>query len=172
MINRPQPDEYSDYMGRYINLVGDEPILDILAHQQESTYNLFMQLAKDKAGYTYADGKWTVKEMLGHMIDAERTFAYRILAFSREETELPGFDQDVYMLKATFNDRTLLDLAEEFKFTRQANMYLYRSITDAQSIQKGIASGNPVSVRALLYITAGHVMHHVNILMERYLVGN
>jgi uncharacterized damage-inducible protein DinB len=171
MINRPLPDEYSDYTSRYVNLVGNEPILDILENLQESTYNLFMQLGPDKANYAYADGKWNIKEMLGHMIDAERTFAYRVLCFSREETALPGFDQDVYMLKATFNNRSLEDLANEFKTTRQSNLYLFRSLTEEQLTQKGIASGNPVSVRALLYIAAGHELHHINILKEKYLVG-
>jgi uncharacterized damage-inducible protein DinB len=171
MISRPQPNEHSEYTATYINLVGTDPILDILENQKNSTYKLFIALSADKGDYVYADGKWTIKEMLGHMIDAERTFAYRILSFSREETELPGFDQDVYMLKATFNTRTMQSLADEFKATREANMYLYKSLTDAQSLQMGIASGSPVSVRALLYIAAGHVMHHVNILMERYLIN-
>ena len=172
MINRPQPNEYSEFTATYVNLVGTDPILDILENQKESTYKLFMELTADKADHAYADGKWTIKEMLGHMVDAERTFAYRVLSFSREETDLPGFDQDVYMLKATFNQRSIESLAAEFKTVREANMYMYRSLTDEQSMQMGIASGSPVSVRALLYIAAGHCMHHVNILMERYLVGN
>ena len=172
MIGRPQPDEYTKFTAAYVNLVGTDPILEILQNQEESTFKLFMELNADKADYAYADGKWTIKEMLGHMVDAERTFAYRILSFSREETDLPGFDQDVYMLKATFNQRSLQSLASEFKIVREANMYLYNALTDEQSMQMGIASGSPVSVRALLYIAAGHCMHHVNILMERYLVGN
>jgi uncharacterized damage-inducible protein DinB len=168
MINRPQPDEYSAYTSTYVNLVGDEPILDILTSQKESTYNFFMGL-KDKADYAYAEGKWNIKEVLGHMIDAERTFAYRLLCFSREEVELPGFDQDAYFMKATFNSRTLEDLANEYKAVREANLYLFRSLSETQLTQKGIASGNPVSVRALLYILAGHEMHHIKILKERYL---
>ena len=103
------------------------------------------------------------------MTDAERTFGYRVLCFSREETVLPGFDQDVYSLKATFNSRSLEELADEFKAVRESNMYLFRSLSDQQQTQKGIASGNPVSVRALLYISAGHELHHLNILKERYL---
>jgi len=122
-----------------------------------------------KADYAYADGKWTVKQVLGHMADTERVFAYRALAFSREAIELPGFDQDVYMEKATFNTRNLEDIADEFKTVRESSLYLFRSLSDEQQIQKGIASGNPVSVRALAYMIAGHEMHHIKILKERYL---
>ena len=169
MINRPQPEEYAPYYAKYINLVGDEPIIEILDGLKASTYQFFKSLPSGKAGYAYGEGKWTIKEVLGHMMDAERTFAYRVLCFSREETILPGFDQEVYMLKATFNSRTLDDLADEFKAVREANLYLFRSLTAEQTIQKGIASGNPVSVRALLYMIAGHELHHLNILKERYL---
>jgi len=169
MINRPQPDEYSAYVARYVDLVGNKPILKILEQLQQSTYNLFTNLSADKANYAYAEGKWTIKQVLGHMADSERVFAYRAFAFSREAIELPGFDQDVYMEKTTFNSRSLEDIANEFKTVRQSTLYLFRSLTEEQSTQKGIASGNPVSVRALAYITAGHEMHHIKILEERYL---
>ena len=169
MINRPQPDEYPAYAAGYVNLVGNGPILEILEYQQQNTYNFFVKMDPDKAGYTYADSKWTVKQVLGHMVDTERVFAYRALVFSREAVELPGFDQDVYMEKATFNSRTLEDIANEFKSVRESSLHLLRSITDEQQTQKGIASGNPVSVRALAYLIAGHEMHHIKILKERYL---
>jgi len=168
MTNRPQPDEYAPYYGKYIALVGNEPIIKILEDLKDSSYQFFKSLPANKADHSYDEGKWTIKEVLGHMMDAERTFAYRVLCFSREETILPGFDQDVYMLKATFNSRTLGELADEFKAVREANLYLFRSLTKEQETQKGIASGNPVSVRALLYIIAGHELHHLNILKERY----
>ena len=169
MINAPQPEEYAPYYAGYVNLVGDEPILEILEGLKDSTYEFLKSLPPQKADYAYAEGKWTIKEVLGHMTDAERTFGYRVLCFSREETVLPGFDQDVYSLKATFNSRSLEDLADEFRAVRESNLYLFRSLTRQQQTQKGIASGNPVSVRALLYISAGHELHHLNILKERYL---
>jgi uncharacterized damage-inducible protein DinB len=169
MINRPQPDEYPAYAAGYVNLVGNGPILEILQYQQQSTYNFFVTMDPDKAGYAYADGKWTVKDVLGHIVDTERVFAYRALVFSREAIELPGFDQDVYVDKATFNSRSLVDIANEFKAVREASIYLCRSFSDGQQTQKGIASGNPVSVRALAYLIAGHEMHHVKILKEKYL---
>ena len=169
MINRPQPDEYPAYAAGYVNLVGNGPILEILEYQQQNTYNFFVRMDPDKANYKYADGKWTVKEVLGHIVDTERIFAYRALVFSREAIELPGFDQDVYVDKATFNSRTLEDIANEFKTLRESSLYLFRSISDEQQTQKGIASGNPVSVRALAYLIAGHEMHHIKILKEKYL---
>ena len=168
MISRPLPNEYPAYAAGYVNLVGEGPILEILKQQQQSTYNLFIG-QKDKENYAYADGKWTVKEVLGHIIDTERVFSYRAFAFSRKSIELPGFDQDVYIHTSTYNSRTLEDVANEFKAVRESSLYLFRAITEGQSTQKGIASGNPVSVRALTYMTAGHELHHIKILMGKYL---
>ena len=169
MINRPIPDEYSAYAARYVDLVGNDPILEILERQKEESYNLFTSLSAEKALYTYAEGKWTIKQIVGHMADTERVFAYRALVFSRESVTLPGFDQDVYMEQATFNSRPLEDLANELKTVRESSLYLFRSLTEAQSTQKGIASGSPFSVRAFAYMIAGHEMHHMKILKERYL---
>ncbi len=169
MINRPQPDEYPAFAAKYVDLVGYAPILEILEQQQQNSYNFFKGIDPGKGGYSYAEGKWTIKQVLGHMIDTERIFAYRALVFSHESIELPGFDQDVYMENATFNSRSLEDLANEFKVVRESSLYLFRSLSDGQQTQKGIASGNPVSVRALAYMTAGHELHHIKILKERYL---
>jgi uncharacterized damage-inducible protein DinB len=169
MIERPQADEYPAYAAKYVDLVGNGPIIEILEYLQQMTYNFFLRIDPGKASYAYADGKWTVKQVLGHIIDTERVFAYRALVFSREAIELPGFDQDVYMEKATFNERSLEDLAEEFRTIRESTLYLLKSMTDEQSKQKGIASGNPVSVRGLAYMMAGHEMDHIKILKERYL---
>ena len=169
MIERPQADEYSAFAARYVDLVGNGPIIEILEYLQQMNYNFFLRLDPDKASYAYAEGKWTVKQVLGHMADTERVFAFRALAFSREAIELPGFDQDVYMEKATFNERSLEDIAEEYRTVRESTLFLLKSLTEEQSKQKGIASGNPVSVRGLAYMIAGHEMHHIKILKERYL---
>jgi uncharacterized damage-inducible protein DinB len=168
MNNRPTPDEYAPYYGTYINLVGDEPILDILEELKESTYTFFSDIDGNKADHAYAEGKWTIKEVLGHLIDAERTFAYRALAFARGQAELPSFDENIYVEKGNFGTRLLTDLTAEFRQVREGNMYFFKSLTTDQLNTKGIASGHPVSVRALLYITAGHEIHHLNILNERY----
>lgn len=169
MINRPNPDEYSEYAGRYINLVGDGQIVGILESQKEESCRLFTGIGEEKSKYAYADGKWTIKQMLGHMADTERIFAYRALVFSHESITLPGFDQDVYMQKATFNSRPLEDLVNEFKAVREASIYLFKWMTDEQSKQKGIASGSPFSPRAYAYMIAGHEVYHWGILKERYL---
>jgi uncharacterized damage-inducible protein DinB len=169
MIERPQPDEYPPFAAKYVDLVSNGPIIEILEYLQQMNYNFFLRIDPDKASYAYAEGKWTLKQVLGHMADTERVFAYRALVFSRESIELPGFDQDVYMEKATFNDRTLEDLAEEFRTVRETTLYLLKSLTEEQTRQKGIASGNPVSVRGLAYMIAGHELHHIKILKERYL---
>lgn len=169
MISRPNPDEYSEYAGRYVNLVGNEPILDILERQKAESYKLFTGLGEEKAAYAYAEGKWTIKQMIGHMADTERIFAYRALVFSRESITLPGFDQDVYMEQATFNSRPLEDLANELKCVRESSIFLFKSLADAQSMGKGIASGSTFSTRAYAYMIAGHEAHHWNILKDRYL---
>ena len=170
MINRPQPDEYSVYPARYVNLVGDGNIVDLLQAQKDTIIDLFTaKLGNAKADYAYAEGKWTVKQVLGHMIDTERVFAYRALVFSREAIELPGFDQDVYTDNSNFANRSLEDLVEEYGVVRDSSIYLFKYMNEKQLTQKGIASGNPVSVRALAYMIAGHELHHINVMKERYL---
>ena len=170
MSNQPKPDEYSPFHHNYISKLGDGDIVAILSELKDSSYNFLINIPAAKADYAYAEGKWTIKEVIGHMIDAERTFGYRILAFSRGQKELPGFEEDEYVARSTFKSRTLADLAEEFRSVREANMFLFRSLTLQQLLATGIANGNIISVRALLYIAAGHEMHHVNLIKERYLV--
>jgi uncharacterized damage-inducible protein DinB len=169
MSSQPKPEEYSPFHNNYISNVGDAPIVDVLSDLNTSTYNFLNGIPADKADYAYAEGKWTIKQVIGHMIDAERTFAYRILAFSRGQAQLPGFDEDEYVARSTFNSRTISDLIEEFKLVRESNIFLYRSLNQQQLLATGIANGNIISVRALLYIAAGHEMHHVNLIKERYL---
>ncbi|RYE20683.1 MAG: DinB family protein [Sphingobacteriales bacterium] len=169
MITKPQPGEYAAQPGTYVKLIGDdEDILTVLATQRDISYNLFKDMTDEQANYSYASGKWTVKQMLGHMIDAERTFAYRAFAFSRGQAELPGFDQDIYVDNSNFDALTISDLAEEFKLLRDANLYLFRSITPEQELRTGIASGHPVTVRAIVYIAAGHERYHYNLLRDQY----
>jgi hypothetical protein len=168
-MNKPKTDEYAQFYSGYISMVGEGPILTLLEDLKDSSYTLFTSLTDEQGNYAYAEGKWTIKELLGHMIDAERTFAYRILAFSRGQEELPGFDENIYVENATFNNRSVIDLAKEFRATRAANLYLLRSLSDKQIAATGIANGSKVSVRALIYIMAGHELHHVKIIKERYL---
>ncbi|MGZ3751513.1 MAG: DinB family protein [Mucilaginibacter sp.] len=168
MIHKPQPDEFVPFYNTYISKVPDGDVLELLKQLKDSSYALFSNLSDEKANYAYAEGKWTVKEALGHMIDTERTFAYRLFCFSRNFVELPGFDQDVYVDNANFNTRTIQSLAAEFRATRESNIYMIESLTDEQLNRKGIASGNQATVRAMVYMLAGHEIHHLGILKERY----
>jgi uncharacterized damage-inducible protein DinB len=170
IITKPTIDEYAPFYANYVAQNGDADVIQILTELKDSTYKLFNSLPQEKADYAYAPGKWRLKQLLSHMIDAERVFAYRVLCFSRgDKNALPGFDENDYVEQAELSIRTLNDLAQEFKALREANLYLYRSITTEQSLITGVASGKAVSVRALLYIIAGHEIHHVNVIKERYL---
>jgi uncharacterized damage-inducible protein DinB len=168
-MNKPQPDEYAGFNGNYIDMVEDGAAFETLERSKDNSYNFFSTLSDDQANHAYAEGKWSIKEVLGHMIDAERTFAYRILCFSRGQKELPGFDENEYVQKATFRDRDIKDLAEEFRLVRESNLYLFKSLSPQQLTATGIANGNKISVRALLYITAGHELHHHKVIKENYL---
>lgn len=169
MINKPQPDEYVSFHNTYISKVPEGDVLKLLEQLRESTYNLFNSMSEEKAMHAYAEDKWTLKQTLGHMIDTERTFAYRLLCFSRNYIELPGFDQDIYVANANFNQRSIQSLASEFRASRESNIYMIAALTDEQLDKRGIASGNNVSVRALVYMLAGHELHHLKIIKERYL---
>lgn len=166
-MNRPQPNEYPIWGETYISKV-DRDIFDILNDQVQSLPTLFRANA-DKADYAYSEGKWTLKEMLGHIIDTERVFAYRITCFARKEQQpLPGFEEDDYVLNARFTERDLEDLIEEFIALRKANLYLFRSLNEEELERKGIASGREINVKSILFIVGGHIIHHVSILKERY----
>jgi uncharacterized damage-inducible protein DinB len=170
MIKRPLDEgEYPPYAAKYVNLVGNGPIIEILEYLQQTTHHFFTRMDPDKGKYAYAEGKWTVKQVLGHMIDTERVFAYRALVFARDPLALPGFDQDAWMVNTNFNERTLEDLANEFNAVRETTLYFLKTVTEEQSTQKGTASGFPVSVRGLAYMVAGHELHHLKLLKELYL---
>ncbi|HEX3384112.1 MAG TPA: DinB family protein [Mucilaginibacter sp.] len=170
MINRPQPDEYPPFASVYVGHVETTDVLSLLTKSRDSTFQLFSNMSEEQAMHAYAPGKWTLKQVLGHMIDTERTFAYRAFVFSRNNIELPGFDQDIYIANNDFNSRTIRDLALEFTAVRESTLYLYRAFSEDQLLRRGVASGNPVSVRGLVYMTAGHELHHLKLIQERYLV--
>ena len=157
------------FFDRYINLVDDIAIDDALRQFGQS----YLEKEKDnlvKLGDdVYAPGKWTVKDIIQHIIDAERIFAYRALRIARyDKTPLPGFEENVYALHTTASSRTLDDLLHEFYSVRAANIILFKSFNDDMLQNEGISSGNPVSVLALGFTIAGHTIHHVNVLRERY----
>lgn len=167
-MHKPEPAAYEQFYGKYIKLVDQAPILQTLETLKTSTYQLLSSLTDEQANYAYAPEKWTIKQVAGHLIDAERTFAYRVLAFSRGQAELPGFDENVYVELSNSNNRTIQDLASEFRTVRHSNLYMLRTLTPAQLVAHGVANGRQVQVNTILYIMAGHEVHHLNILKERY----
>lgn len=167
-MNRPQTHEYPAWGETYIKLV-DGDVMEIL-ERQATEFADFINSLVEKSDYAYAPGKWTIKEVIGHIIDAERVFIYRLTCFARAEQQpLPGFEEDDYVANAHFSDRSLLSLSHEFALLRKANLYLFKSLTEAELDRKGTASGKEISVRAILFVTAGHIIHHQQIIKERYL---
>lgn len=167
------PDEYASYYQTYIDAVGGEAdLLDEMEISMHRTIKFVQDIPMDKFDYRYAEGKWTIKEILQHLIDAERIFAYRALRFSRSDaTPLPGFDENKYadVVNPVANKRHLKDLLTEFTAVRHATITLFKSFTEEDLQKKGIASENAMSVRALGFVTIGHQNHHMKVFRERYL---
>jgi hypothetical protein len=165
----PQAEEFPIFYKGYVDTVSDD-VLTELEQQIESFSALLRSIPAEKASFAYAEGKWTIKELAGHVIDTERIMAYRALRIGRNDaTPLPGFEENDYVANAHFADRSLENLADEFAALRKANMYLIRSLNDIEIDRSGISNDKPISVRALIFIMAGHVNHHVAILKQRYL---
>lgn len=170
-ISRPETVEYDSYYERYVSLVADGDIISTLKNQISETLELLTAINAEKADFRYAEGKWSVKELVGHMIDTERIFAYRALRIARgDRTPIEGYEQDDYIKNAEFAKCNLADLAEEFALIRRANVLMFRNLSETAWHRRGTANEREVSVRALAYISAGHEIYHVNILKERYLI--
>jgi hypothetical protein len=170
---RPRPADYNAYYESYISEVADGRLLESLVAQRDETAALLAGLTKTQAGYRYAEGKWSLKEVIGHVADAERIFAYRALRIARgDETPLASFDENTYVPAAGCDRRTLVDIAHEFRAVREATIALLASFDEPAWMRVGTASGKRVSVRALGYIIAGHERHHVRVLRERYLAAS
>ena len=169
MKTRPAPGDYPPYAEQYISLVTGTDILDTLKTQLKQTTTLFSGRSERDGNFRYAPDKWTVKEVLGHVTDAERIFAYRALRIARgDQTPLEGFEQDDYVRGARFGERKLTDLVEEYADVRQASLALFSSLDEEAWLRRGVANNHPATVRALAFLTAGHELHHRNILNERY----
>lgn len=168
-MNRPQTHEYPAWAETYISKISGDNILEIL-EKQATEFPDFLNNLIEKADYAYAPGKWTIKEMAGHIVDTERILVYRLTCFARaEQHALAGFDEEDYVKNAHFSDRSLLSLSEEFSLLRRSNLYLFNSLNETELDRSGTASERQVSVRALLFIIAGHVIHHTGVIEERYL---
>jgi hypothetical protein len=169
IIPQPQSSEYDPYYANYIASVPGEDAFIVLHDQIQDTIRLLQSIPEDHASFRYAPGKWSIKEVVGHMGDAERVMAYRALRMARADaTPLAGFEQDDYVKAANFDTRTLQSLSDEFADVRGATLALFGALDESILKRTGTANNVPFSVRALAYIIAGHERHHVGILRERY----
>lgn len=169
VTRKPEKDEYSDYYEQYISLVPNGDIVGTLESQRLQMMQLLAARSERDGNFRYAPDKWSVKEVLGHISDTERIFAYRALRMARgDKTPTEGFEQDDFVRGGGFGERTLAGLAEEFASVRNATLALFRSLSEEAWLRRGIANKKEISVRALAFIAAGHEVHHRRILDERY----
>ncbi|MBX7204358.1 MAG: DinB family protein [Bacteroidia bacterium] len=167
---KPSATTYPSYYEKYVQLLPDEPINALLERQLREIDEVFSQVPDSKADYRYAKGKWSVKEVLGHLLDAERIFAYRALCIARgEHQSLPGFEEDDYVRNGFFGERNLDDLLVEFMYLRKSNLQLFYGLSEEALNRNGKANNLQVNCRAVFWIMAGHVQHHLQVIRERYL---
>jgi hypothetical protein len=169
-MKRPDPSEYAPYFEKYIALVPEGEIVATLSRQADDTLKFLSRLNEAQGELRYAPDKWSVKEVVGHLIDTERIFAYRALRFARgDRTPLAGFDENNYVANAGYSERSLSSLLDEFESVRESSLSLFNYLGDAAWSRRGIANENEISVRALAWIIAGHELHHREIIRSRYL---
>ena len=167
---RPDASEHAPYYSGYIARVPVGDVVETLSTQHETTIELLRALPEEKGGLRYAPGKWSVREVVGHLIDAERIFSYRALRFARADgTPLAGFDENTYVANAKFDARTLPGLCDEYEAVRRATVLLFASLDSEEWMRRGSANNYEMSVRALAWVSAGHELHHLEILKTRYL---
>jgi hypothetical protein len=168
MLSRPDRSEYADFYANYIGSVPEGDLLTFLSSQPGAYRKLLDSLTDEAASARPQPGKWNVKEIIGHLCDAERVQSYRALRFARgDQKELQGFEQDDYVREAQSNGRSLKDLLDEFEAIRNSTLALFRSFSSQVWQRSGVANGAPVSVRAMAYIIAGHTLHHYELLKAR-----
>jgi uncharacterized damage-inducible protein DinB len=166
---RPAPDEYAPYYGTYITKVADGDVVRTLKGQFGDTLAYLRAIPESRGGHRYAPGKWSIREVVGHLCDAERIFAYRALRFARADaTALPGFDENAFVGASRFDDRTLASLITEFESVRGATITFFDALFPEEWTRHGTASGKEMSVRALAWVVAGHELHHLEVLKSRY----
>ncbi|HEY6785570.1 MAG TPA: DinB family protein [Gemmatimonadales bacterium] len=169
-IERPQASEFNPYYQQYIDQVPKGNLLEILTRQGMEFGALVKSVPEGRASFRYEPAKWSVAQLVGHVNDAERIFTTRALCFSRgEKAPLPSFDEKAYAAAAAADQRHIADIGAEFEAIRRATIALFSGMTESMFTMGGVASGNPITVRALAYIVAGHCFHHARILKERYL---
>jgi hypothetical protein len=170
-MRRPAETDYAPFFAGYVSLVTEDDVLSLIEQQSSETQRLISSLDEQRAMHRYAEGKWSVKEVIGHVTDAERVFGYRAMCIARGDTSsLPGFDENAYMKNANFDAWRLGDLAESYALVRRSNIVMFRNLADEAWDRRGVANNNPITVRALAFVLAGHERHHWKVLRERYLV--
>ncbi|KQX46512.1 MULTISPECIES: DinB family protein [unclassified Paenibacillus] len=169
MLQRPGSEEYSPFFTGYISQVPEGDYLSFLHSQVDAVIALFSPINDEQGLYRYEPGKWSLKEVLGHMTDTERILSYRMLRIARgDTTNLPGFDQDLFVTHTSFDELSMEDLLNDFQAVRHATFTLLKTITEAAWSRKGIANNNEISARALAYVIAGHAQHHLSVVQQKY----
>jgi hypothetical protein len=168
-MKKPSEGDYAPFYAGYIkNITGD--VIKALEDQLNSAKSFLKAIPQDKIDFRYAEGKWSIKEVVGHLIDNERVMAYRALSFSRNEKQsLPGFDENDFIKESNYSKRDYTDLVDELRKVRESNLIMFKSFSDEILDRRGIANNSEITVRAILYIIAGHELHHISIIKERYL---
>ena len=170
MVQRPIASEFPEYYVPYVNLVPEGDLLETLKEHLENTTALFESLSEENALQSYAPGKWSIKEVLGHMADTERIMSYRLLRIGRgDQTPLAGFNENDYIAESNFNELSNKQLLEDFTAVRKATITLINNMPEQAWKKTGFANNTPITTRALGYIIAGHALHHLKIINERYL---
>jgi hypothetical protein len=168
-LERPKPDEYAPFYAGYVSLVPESDALAVLAAQPAELQALAGKVPADRESHRYAAGKWSVREVFGHLTDGERVFGYRAFCISRgDKASLPGFDENSYIAGADYDNRPLQELAADFAALRKSNLKVLRRLPAGDWAKSGTANGTPVTVRALAFVMAGHVRHHLGVLRARY----
>ena len=168
-MKRPLEGDYAPFYAGYMKNVPDN-VIKALEEQLHSTNSFLKAIPQDKIDFRYAEGKWNIKEIVGHLIDNERIMVYRALSISRNEKQsLPPFEQDDYVRESNYSKRDYTDLVDELRKVRESNLPMFKSFSEEILDRRGVANNTEVTVRAILFIIAGHEIHHINIIKERYL---
>jgi hypothetical protein len=167
---RPTKNDYPDYAQKYLDLIEGDDIIFILHQSSKELTDVINSFPESKGDYSYDKDKWTVKQVIGHLMDTDRIFAYRALSIARGEKQpLPSFDQNIYVLNGNFNKKSLAELSYEYRLLRESNLLLFRSFDSLIYQNRGIAAGSEVTVLGIMFMVAGHQKHHIKILKEKYL---
>lgn len=169
LLEKPDNNEYGEYYHKYVHSLDNSPLIDHLSRQKSILLKMFKEMTDDQASFRYAEGKWSVKQGIGHMIDTEQIFCYRAISFARgEKQSLPGYDQDAYVENGRFDELSVEQLIRRYDATRELTLSLIDSLNEEELTKSGLANNNPVSVRAIFWIIAGHENHHIRIFKEKY----